>query len=248
MSSSFILQAAGTLLFAFLLGYLGYPNLFFLLAILEVGKLLAVFAYRESRKERVDRKISLKEAYSFKIEKNLKVLSVSSAIGSLGFGIAHGFLLPLYLMSKYGLDAYQMSLVTAVHRLSFMTTPLADKFIGRLGLRRTYILSLSAYVVSFLSVGLITFPILIFVPIFLIHDLLGGGIGSTAMNVIMQNHTNEKTRAREFNAFNAVQTPIVIIAPSIASILAAASWDYIFIVGGLLYLVSLIVFSLVFKD
>jgi len=41
---------------------------------------------------------------------------------------------------------------------------------------------------------------------------------------------------------------MVIMAPSLAGILAAASWDFIFIAGGLLYLVSLIMFLLFFKE
>jgi hypothetical protein len=70
----------------------------------------------------------------------------------------------------------------------------------------------------------------------------------TAMNVIMQNLTDDDTRGREVNAFNAIQTPMVIMAPSLAGILAAASWDFIFIAGGLLYLVSLLMFLLFFKE
>jgi len=41
---------------------------------------------------------------------------------------------------------------------------------------------------------------------------------------------------------------MVIMAPSLAGILAATSWDLIFIAGGLLYLVSLLVFLLFFKE
>jgi len=175
-------------------------------------------------------------------------LSLSSAIGVLGFGIAHGFLLPLYFVGKYGLDAAQISIITAIHRLSFLTTPLSDKIIGRLGIRRTYIFSTLAYAVAFLSIGLVTFPIFIFVPVFLIHDLLGGGIRMTAMSVIVQNHTADSRRGREVNVFDTLQTPMAIIAPSLAGILAAKSWDLIFITGGLLFLVSLLVFCLFFKE
>jgi len=247
-ASNFVLQAIGSLTFPVLLASLAYPGLFLLLAGMEVIKFFVILAYREDKKERTGRKISLREAYSFKIRRNLKVLSLSSAIGALGFGIAHGFLLPLYFAGKYGLDLAQISVITAIHRLSFLTTPLADTVITRLGLRKTYILSTLAYIISFLAVGLITFPIVIFVPVFLIHDLLGGGIGMTAMNVIMQNLTDDDTRGREINAFNAIQTPMVIMAPSLAGILAAASWDFIFIAGGLLYLVSLLMFLLFFKE
>jgi len=247
-ASNFIFQAIGNLSFAFFLAYLGYTGFFFLLAGIEVAKFLLVLTYREKNKKKAGRKMSLKEAYSFKLERNLKVLSLSSAIGSLGFGIAHGFLLPLYFVGKYGLDAAQISIITAIHRLSFLTTPLADKVIRRLGLRRTYIFSTLAYAVAFLAVGLITFPIFIFIPVFLIHDLFGGGIRMTAMNVIVQNLAADSRRGREVNTFNVIQTPMMIIAPSIAGVLAAASWDFIFIVGGLLFILSLAVFCFFFKD
>lgn len=247
-TSNFILQAIGNLSLAVFLAYLGYPNCFFLLACIEIARFLIILSYKENKREKGEREISLREAYSFKIERNLKVLSLSSAIGVLGFGIAHGFLLPLYFVGKYGLDVAQISIITAIHRLSFLTTPLADKTIRRLGTTRTYIFSTLAYAVAFLAVGLITFPIIIFVPVFLIHDLLGGGIRMTAMNVIVQNHVADSRRAREVNTFDAIQTPMAIIAPSIAGVLAAASWDFIFIVGGLFYLVSLIVFCLFFKE
>jgi len=240
--SNFILQALGTLAFALLLAQFGYSGLFLLLAGIEVTKFLILFLYRENKKTERRRDLSLKEAYSFKLHRDLRVLAFSSAIGALGFGIAHGFLLPLYFVGKYGLDASQISVITAIHRLSFLTTPLADGVIRRLGLRRTYIFSTLAYAFSFLVVGLITFPIVVFVPIFLIHDLFGGGIRMTATNVIMQNLTDDEKRGRDINAFNAVQTPMTILAPSIAGFLAAASWDYIFVAGGLLYTVSLAVF------
>jgi len=247
-ASNFVLQAIGSLSFAVLLSCLGYSGCFFLLAGVEIAKLPMILSYREGRQEKAGKRISLREAYSFRIHRNLKILSLCSAIGALGFGIAHGFLLPLYLIGKYGLDTAQISIVTAVHRLAFLTTPSADKIIGRLGTRRTYMLSTLAYVVSFLSVGLITFPIVIFVPIFLIHDLLGGGIGMTAMSVMVQGLTADSRRGREVNAFNAIQTPMVVMAPVLAGMLAAASWDFIFIAGGLLYLVSLLVFSIFFKE
>jgi len=142
----------------------------------------------------------------------------------------------------------QISVITAIHRLSFLTTPLASTVIRRIGIRRTYIFSTLAYAVAFLSVGLVTFPIFIFVPVFLIHDLLGGGIRMTAMNVIVQNLTTDSRRGREVNAFDAIQTPMAIMAPSLAGILAAESWDLIFITGGLLFLFSLLVFCLFFKE
>jgi MFS family permease len=247
-TSSFILQASGTLLFAILLAYLGYSELFFLLAAIELVKLAILLFYREDKQRKYTKKVSVKDAYSFKLNKDLKVLAVTSAISALGFGIAHGFLLPLYFVGKYGLDVFQISVITAVHRLSFLTTPLAGTVIGRLGLRRTFIVSTLAYIVSFLAVGLVTFPIFVFVPIWLIHDLLGGGIGMTATNVMMQNLTENETRGRQINVYNAIQTPMTILAPSIAGFLAALSWDYIFIVGGLFYVVSLAFFCVFFKS
>jgi len=246
-ASNFILQAIGTLSFAVLLAGLGYSGLFLVLSGVELAKLLIVFAYREEGKRSSRRKITLREAYSFKLDRSLKILSLVSAISALGFGIAHGFLLPLYLVSKYGLNEAQLSIVTAIHRLSFLTTPLADKVIGRLGLRGTYFLSTLSYAVSFSAVGFFSFPIGIFVPIFIVHDLIGGGIGMTAMNVMVQNLTDDDTRGREVNAMNAIRTPMMIVAPSIAGMLAASNWDLIFIVGGLLYFVSLTVFSLLFR-
>jgi len=157
-ASNFVLQAIGSLTFPVLLASLAYPDLFLLLAGVEVIKFFVILAYREDSKEKRGRKISLKEAYSFKIGAKLKVLCLSSAIGALGFGIAHGFLLPLYFAGKYGLDLAQISIITAIHRLSFLTTPLADTIITRLGVRKTYVLSTLAYIISFLAIGLITFP------------------------------------------------------------------------------------------
>jgi len=246
-ASNFILQATGTLCFAVLLVYLGYLNLFFLLSGIEMAKFILLLLYHEDRREEKRRSLSLREAYSFKISGCLKVLALSSAIGSLGFGIAHGFLLPLYFAEKYGLDAAQISMITAIHRLSFLTTPSASGVIRKLGLKRTYVFSTFAYVFSFLTVGLINLPILIFVPIFLIHDLLGGGIRMTTMNVIVQNLTMDETRGREINTFNAIQMPINILAPSIAGALATMNWDLIFVIGGLLYAVSLAIFFFFFK-
>jgi MFS family permease len=69
----------------------------------------------------------------------------------------------------------------------------------------------------------------------------------TAKSLILQNLSNEDSRARDINVFNAIQTPMVILAPSIAGILAAENWDYIFIVGGILTLISLLIFYLTFK-
>jgi len=247
-ASNFILQATGTACFAILFAYLGYLNLFFLLSGIEAAKFFLLLAYRDDRSGEKQRRLSLREAYSFKISGGLKILALSSAISTFGFGIAHGFLLPLYFAEKYGLDAAQISAITAVHRLCFLTTPAASSVIKKLGLKRTYILSTLAYAFSFLTVGLITLPILIFLPIFLIHDLLGGGIRMTSLSVIVQNLTAEETRGREINTFNAVQIPLTILAPSIAGALASIDWDLTFLTGGLLYVISLAVFCLFFKD
>jgi len=247
-TSNFILQATGTACFAILFAYLGYLNLFFLLSGIETTKFFLILVYRDNRSREKQRRFSLRDAYSFKISGGLKILALSSAISMFGFGIAHGFLLPLYFAEKYGLDAAQISVITAIHRLCFLTTPAASSVIKKLGLKRTYILSTLAYAFSFLTVGLITLPILIFLPIFLIHDLLGGGIRMTSLSVIVQNLTAEETRGREINTFNAVQIPLTILAPSIAGALASIDWDLTFLTGGLLYVISLAVFCLFFKD
>ncbi len=242
----FLLQASGTIFFAFFLYLLGYSGLFLVLALVEAVKFLILMFYREgNRKE--GKKMSLKEAYSFKIDRNLLVLSLVSAISGLGFGIAHGFLLPLYFQGKYNLDIAQISLLTVLHRLAFMTTPLSERVIKKLGLRKTYIFTTSAYALSFIAIGLWTFPIPVFVALFLVHDLLGGGIGSTATSVMTQNLTDDETRSRQINTFNAVQTPLAILAPGMSGILAAMSWDYTFLAGGILYTISLCFFCLFFK-
>jgi MFS family permease len=242
----FLLQASGTIFFAFFLSYLGYSGLFLFLAAVEAAKFTILLMYRENKKKE-GKKMSLREAYSFKIDRNLLILALTSAIAALGFGIAHGFLLPLYFQGKYNLDVTQISILTVLHRLSFMTTPLAERVIKKMGLRKTHIFTTSAYALSFLAIGLWTFPIPIFVALFLIHDLLGGGIGSTATSVMMQKLTDDETRSRQINTFNAIQTPLAILAPSMSGMLAAMSWDYTFIVGGLLYSVSLCFFCLLYK-
>jgi MFS family permease len=243
----FIVQASGAIFFGFFLVYLNFLGLFFVLAVVEATKLFLLLFYREGDKK-AGKKMSLRQAYSFKIDRNLLILSLSSAVSSLGFGIAHGFLLPLYFQGKYGLDYFQISVITVLHRLAFMTTPLAEKVIKRLGLRTTFILSTSSYAFSFLAIGVYTFPIVFFVPIFLIHDLFGGGIGMTATSVMTQTLTDDETRARQINTFNAIQTPMTILAPGISGILAAMSWDYLFTAGGLLYIASLAIFITLFKS
>ena len=246
-TSNFLLQAAGNISFATLLLYFGYSGCFFLLAGMEIVMFFGILLYKEDHNA-VKRKISIREAYSFKINRNLMILALSSAIATLGFGIAHGsYLLPLYFGEKYGLDLAQISIVSAIHRLAYLTTPVSTLAIRKLGIIKTYILSTLAYAISFLAIGLITFPIFIFMPIFLIHDLLGGGIRQTAMNVIVQSQAADGRRGREANTFNTIQTPMSVIAPTIAGILAAKGWDNIFIVGGLLYIVSLLIFCLFFK-
>ncbi|MBS7615163.1 MFS transporter [Candidatus Bathyarchaeota archaeon] len=243
----FVLQASGAIFFGFFLSYLGFSGLFFILAAVELAKLFLFFFYRECDRKN-NRRVSIRRAYSFKINRNLFVLALSSAISSLGFGIAHGFLLPLYFHGKYGLDVLQISAITVLHRLAFMTTPLAGEVIKKLGLRKTFILSTSSYAFSFLAIGFYTFPIPAFVALFLVHDLIGGGIGMTAMSVMTQTLTDDETRARQINTFGAIQTPVTILAPSISGMLAAMSWDYIFVAGGLLYFVSLSIFIALFKD
>jgi hypothetical protein len=68
------------------------------------------------------------------------------------------------------------------------------------------------------------------------------------MSVMTQNLTDDETRARQLNTFNAIQTPMTILAPSISGMLAAISWDYTFIAGGLFYCVSLAMFSVLLKS
>jgi MFS family permease len=246
-ASNFVFQAFGTISFASLLLLLGYSGLFYLLSVLEILRFFITLFYKEKKKKKKKKKISIKKAYRFDINRKLKILSISSAIATLGFGIAHGFLLPLYFVSKYNLDLYQISIVTTIHRLAFFTTPLADTIIRKIGIRKTYILSTSAYVISFLFIGLFTYPLSLFILIFIIHDLFGGGIGMTAKSLILQNLSNDDSRARDINVYNAIQTPMLILAPSIAGILATENWDYTFIVGGILTLIALLIFKFTFK-
>ena len=154
----------------------------------------------------------------------------------------------MYFAGKYGLDFFQISLVTTVHRLAFLTTPFAGKIINRIGAKTTWILTTAAYAISFLAIGLITFPIIIFVVVFLIHDLFGGGIRTTAKNVLVQRLAAEDRRGREVNAFEAVQMPVSILAPGLAGALAASSWDYTFLAGGMFFIISLCIFILFYKE
>ncbi len=246
-AGSFVLQAVGNLSLALFLVISGYSGCFFILVGIEIIKFILLLFYKEEKKQGLNKKMSFKEAYSFKLGRDLKILALSAAVGNFGFGIAHGFLLPLYFAGKYGLDIAQISLVTAIHRLVFLTSPLAGKIMNRIGAKGTYIMATSVYVISFLAIGFITFPIFIFVPIFLLHDILGGGIRMTATNFMVHTLVDERRRGREANTFDVIQIFAAIASPSIAGALAMINWDYLFITGGLIFLISLIIFCLFFK-
>jgi MFS family permease len=249
MGGQHIVMAFAIFISSLLLFHIGYSNCFFLIASIQIGISIGFsLFYREKKKIRQAKKISLKAVYSFDIHRNLKVLVVASILLSIGFQINHTFTLPLYFAGKYGMPTEDVAIMMSIHRLGFLTTFFASNFLNKVPLKKAYIYASLAFAISFLIVGLITLPIAVFIPIWLLHDLLGGGIWVTAREAILQKFARDETRGKDVNTFGAIHSLTTVITPSLAGALAAANWDYIFLGGGILCLASVILFYVFYED
>lgn len=244
-----LIMALGDFVTSILILRINFSGCFYLLAAVQAAAFFFfLLFYREKVTEKQNRKISLKKTFSFYIHRNLKVLAVASTLLMIGIQINHTFTLPLYFAAKYGMNTAQVAIIMAIHRLSFLTIIYASSYLKKFPLKKAYIYTSLPYVFSFLIVGTITLPIDVFTPIWLIHDLLGGGINATTQQVIVQTLARDDRRGKDVNTFSAIQNLSLIITPYLAGTLAAMNWDYIFLGGGILCLASVIFFCIFYKE
>jgi len=223
--------------------YLGYAGCFYVIGIFDLITFAIVqFMYREGlwKKKESDSKPlmkRIKETYSFDISRKLKIFSVIAGLAGIGNQLSHTFSLPLYFAGKYGLAQQDIAIILTLHRFAMIPMLFSNRIIQKTGLRTIYPISLLAYASSFLLAGLIN-NVWVMVPIWLIHDMVGGSIRVPAHDTLVQGFARNESRARDTDTCQFIMEFMTMFAPIIAATLASINWDFMFLGGSALCLLQ----------
>ena len=181
----------------------------------------------------------LRDLFSFRMHRNLQIITISTFIFNVGLTTSHSFILPLFFSEKFGVSAGVVAGVMVIHRL---TIALPLLLAGAMAIRRlkdVYILTLalegailaaSAMIPNFYGAA----------GVWLLHDLLGAGLWIPVQNLIIQEYTDPANRALEMGkilAFGGVGT---ILGPFLAGVLAERNISAPYFVSGVLMIVAVI--------
>ncbi len=246
-----IIQAIGFFTAVYIMEGLGYTGCFYIIAAFDlITFAIIIYTYKEGmwkKREKVPLKTRLKETYSFNISRNLKIFSVVAGLHGIGNQLSHTFSLPLYFAGKYGLAQHDVALILALHRFAMVPMLFSNRLIQKTGLRTIYPIALLAYAFSFLLSGLVN-NVWIMIPIWLIHDVVGGSIRVPAHDTLVQGFARSESRARDTDSQQFITEFMTMFAPMIAATLATISWDLMFLGGSAFVFAATALFVIFIKD
>ncbi len=232
----FTFQAGGTLLAGAVMVTLGTGgNLVLAGALMALGFVGFWGLYRERDREEgaVPTTSRLRDLFSFDMHRNLKIVTVSFFIFNIGMWTSHSFIMPLFFTEKFGASRYVVSWVLMLHRLTAVV-PLM--LIGRLHLRHLK----AAYMVAWTVEGIILSGSALIpsfhaaAAVWLLHDLVGGGVWVPVQNMVIQQYTRPDRRALELGKIQAYGGIGTMIGPWLAGVLSEqVGVSAPFLVGGL---------------
>jgi MFS family permease len=219
----FLFQAAGTVVSGVTFATLGTGgNLYLAAALTALAFVVFSLFFREKwRPQQSSGRLGLRDLLSFRMHRNLKVITISIFIFNIGMTMSHCFIMPLFFSDKFGASAQTVAWVMVGHRL---TIALPLLFAGTMAMRNLK----GVYIVALLIEGAIQggaalIPAPHFVAaavVWLLHDFLGAGVWIPVQNLIIQDHTRPETRALEVGkilAFGGIGT---IFGPFLAGYLS----------------------------
>jgi len=240
---AFVNFAAAGILLTF-----AYGGSYVLMAILQfISFAIITVAYTEKGKVLRSKKISLRDMYSSSLSRNMYVIMLATALFSTGIRLSHGFAEPLYFQAKYSLSKTEIGLIIGLHRLS-LALPLfvTGKIMHRFDVKKAYVFSTLVTSLFLLSMGLIN-NIFIAVPLWLIHDVVGGSIQIPAAQMLTQQNAHDDERGKDVNTMELLAGLVSIVTPSLTGALITFYWDSIFILGGFLILLGSLILHVFYK-
>ncbi|UCC67533.1 MAG: MFS transporter [Armatimonadota bacterium] len=201
----FLFQAGGTLLAGALISALGTRgNLLLAGTLMGAGLVIfwALYRERDRKPEARPTATRLRDLFSWDMHRNLKVITVSFFIFNIGMWTSHSFIMPLFFTEKFEASRYTVSWVLMLHRL---TAVLPLMLIGRLHLRYLK----AAYMLAWVVEGLILSGSALIpnfhwaAAVWLLHDIVGGGVWLPVQNMVIQQYTRPDRRALELGKIQA---------------------------------------------
>jgi MFS family permease len=219
----FLFQASGVLLAGRLLeaGLGTEGNLLLAGTLMGVGFALFWGVYRERDRGEgaLPAASRARDLFSFDMHRNLKIVTVSFFIFNIGMWTSHSFIMPLFFTEKFGASRYAVSWVLMLHRLTAVV-PLM--LIGRLNLRYLKATYMLAWVVegAILSGSALIPDFHWGAAVWLLHDVVGGGVWVPVQNMVIQQYTRPDRRALELGKIQAYGGIGAIIGPWLAGVLS----------------------------
>jgi predicted MFS family arabinose efflux permease len=219
----FIFQAGGVLLAGALIATLGTGGNLQLAAGLMLAGLVVFWAiYREpDRAPEQGPAARIRDLFSLDLHRNLKVITVAFFIFNIGMWMSHSFVMPLFFSEKFGVSRYAVSWVLMLHRL---TAVIPLMLIGRLHLKHLKL----AYMLAWIVEGIIlSGSALVPEPhfhaaaaVWLLHDIVGGGVWIPVQALVIQQYTRPGRRALEMGKIQAYGGIGTILGPWLAGLLS----------------------------
>jgi len=244
-----IMWAAASFLTAIILFVFDFDGAFLLIAMLEIIAFTSVvLIYKEKRKSPELSRCSFKQMYSLNVKRNMWVLMCAVSLFYVGIFLSHGFAQPLYFQAKYNLSTAQIGVITGLHRLS-LAIPLfyTGTIMHKLRAKKAYVISAFTISVFLFGMGLAN-SLLLALPMWLLHDALGGSINVPIQEILIQKNARNSQRGKDANTMQLLLGLAAILTPSFSGFLITVNLDLIFIVGGALTSLSALTVYMFYKE
>ncbi len=201
----YISQASGTLLAGTLLGLLGTGwNLVLAGGVMGLGFVAfwAIYGERDRDGEALQTVTRLRDLLSFDMHRNLKIVTFAFFIFNIAMWTSHSFIMPLFFTEKFGASGYAVSWVLMLHRLTAVV-PLM--LIVRLHVRHLKVVYILAWTLegAILSASALVPSFHAAAAVWLLHDVVGGGVWVPVQNMVIQQYTRPDRRALELGKIQA---------------------------------------------
>jgi len=245
----FLMQAVGT-------GILGLAILFFSnivtayqLSLLFAGLLLFIgaaiwnssFKEQPLRNAEIKDAVPLKEVFSIRsMNSNLILIAVASMLISFGVMFSHSFFMPLFFRDHFGMSESLVTVMLIIHRITIGLPLLFAIFLPYKNYKNWYIIGVAFEGLS-LIFGAISKNIWISMPIFMLHDLIGGGIWVPIQATLIQRYSNPNQRGLEVSKVLAFTSIGGILGPLCCGFVADAMTPNMpVIIGGIIICIAII--------
>jgi predicted MFS family arabinose efflux permease len=217
----FIFQAGGVLLAGALIATLGTGGNLQLAAGLMLAGLVVFWAiYREpDRAPEHGPAARIRDLFSLDLHRDLKVITAAFFIFNIGMWMSHSFVMPLFFSEKFGVSRYAVSWVLMLHRL---TAVIPLMLIGRLHLKHLKLAYMLAWIVEgiILSGSALVPHFHAAAAVWLLHDVVGGGVWVPVQAMVIQQYTRPGRRALEMGKIQAYGGIGTILGPWLAGLLS----------------------------